>query len=63
MKLNKSELDMVKEYIIQIIREECDGTYSSDINRWSISNPEFAPANLKRKLLLLIDSITDVNNI
>lgn len=62
MKLTKIESERVKEYIFQIIRDECDGTWGDDIEEWSIADPSYAPVRLKTKLLKLIDTITDDNN-
>ena len=62
MKLTKLESERVKEYIVQIIRDECDGTYSNDIESWVIAESSCAPERLRGKLFTLVDTITESNN-
>lgn len=50
--MNKEEL---KSKILEIIRNQCDGTYNDNIEDWNIASPEEAPKILFEKLSDLID--------
>jgi len=47
----------IKQKILMIIKDQCDGTHSPDIENWNIASPDEAPQLLFEFLSELIDNM------
>jgi len=55
--MTREEKEQLKKDILLIIKEECDGTNTENIEDWNIASPFQAPKYLKERLFNLVDEI------